>query len=199
MSETQNTDKKNSRSNIIIILFAIIIVLLIAVLLIVLTKKDEPAASAVPDEPAVTTTQYHLQEGALMYDSGAVALSEDGLQERVNEMVQKAKEGTMALQFKNTAFSSDGRHFTCEIGNSIKNNYDMFINIYKDSSLQEQILLTGLIPPGQGIESFESEIQLDPGTYEALLVLTQVKDDHATLHAQLNVVLTLEVEDYTKE
>ena len=182
-----------------IILFAIIIVLLIAVLLIVLTKKDEPAASAVPNEPAVTTTQYHLQDGALMYDSGAVALSEDGLQERVDEMYQKAKEGTMALQFKNTAFSSDGRHFTCEIGNSIKNNYDMFINIYKDSSLQEQILLTGLIPPGQGIESFESEIQLDPGTYEALLVLTQVKDDHATLHAQLNVVLTLEVEDYTKE
>ena len=191
MSDVQNNEKKSSRNNLIIILFAIIIVLLLVVLIFVVAGEK----SSTDGTPA-TTTAPHLQNGMLMYDSAAVALSEDDIQKQYDEMVKKAKEGTMALEFKHIAQSVDGKNFTCSIGNSLKNNYDMFINIYKDNSLSEQLLLTGLIPPGQGIETFESEIQLDPGTYEAILVLTQVEDDHSTLHAQLSVVLTLEVANY---
>ena len=100
----------------------------------------------------------------------------------------------MSLRYQKTAYSSDGVNFKCEIGNSSANDYDMYINIYKDPELTEQILLTGLIPPGSKITEFESEIPLAPGTYNTTLVLTQVEDDRSTFHAQLMITLDLVVE-----
>lgn len=194
MSETSQKQKNNSK--IVIIIMAVLIVVLIVLIAMLALRKDTPSEDNDSASADTTVSQQTLSPGVLMYDANAVGLSEDDLQKQVDEMFERAKEGTMALQFKNTAFSADGINFSCEIGNSIKNNYDMYINIYKDDSLEEQILLTGLIPPGSGIENFQSEVQLDPGRYEALLVLTQVEDDHATLHAQLSVVLNLVVEDY---
>ncbi|MCD7731777.1 MAG: hypothetical protein LUI05_09850 [Oscillospiraceae bacterium] len=190
MSQSEKEQKGSSVQKIIIILMIVIIVALIAFTSVLLLKKDSDTQgdlSAVDSSNAAVPT--------LTYESGAVALSEDDLQRQVDEMYEKAKEGTMALQFKNTAYSSDGVHFDCHIGNSDKNDTDMYLNIYKDDALTEQILLTGLIPPGSGIESFESEIKLDPGTYETYLVFTQVKDDHATIKAQVTVILTLVVSE----
>jgi hypothetical protein len=131
----------------------------------------------------------------LSYAEGVVALDEDTLQSQVDAMMKQAEEGTMTLEFKNTAYSSDGINFTCSVGNAIENKYDMYINIYTDDTLEDEILLTGLIPPGTGIESFESEIQLDPGDYETVMVLTQVSDDHTAIVGQLSVVLNLVVSE----
>lgn len=184
MAETAQETKKSSKT--IIILLIILIVLLIGgivtVAVILLNKDDTPET--------VTEPQGGF---TLPYENGAVLLDEDSLQKQVEAMYKRAAEGSMVLQFKNTAVSKDGEHFECEIGNAIENNYDMYINIYKDSSLEEQVLLTGLIPPGSGIYEFESEKPIFPGTYEAILVLTQVEDDHETIHAQVSVVLNLEV------
>ncbi len=188
MSETSQKQKNNSK--IVIIIMAVLIIALIALIAVLALRKDTDSDEG--DEFVAQT----LAPGALMYDVNAVALDEDSLNKQYAEAVAKAKEGTMTLQFKNTAVSEDGIYFSCDIGNAINNNYDMYINIYKDETLSEQILLTGLIPPGERIENFQSEIRLDPGTYEAVLVLTQVEDDHATLHAQLSVYLTLVVEEY---
>lgn len=126
--------------------------------------------------------------GLIQYDKSAVAFDSDTSGESI------INDGQMALRYKRMAYSSDGRNFICEIGNSSANKYDMYINIYKDPECTEQVLLTGLIPPGSGITEFESEITLAPGTYSSTLVLTQVEDDHSTFHAQLMVALDLYVE-----
>lgn len=184
MAETAQETKKSSKT--IIILLVVLILLLIGgivtVVVVLLNKDDTPETDSQP-QGAFT----------LPYDNGAVFLDEDSLQAQVDAAFKQAAEGSMVLQFKNTAVSKDGTHFECEIGNAIENPYDMYINIYKDSSLEEQILLTGLIPPGSGIYEFDSEKPIFPGSYEAILVLTQVEDDHQTIHAQVSVVLTLEV------
>lgn len=182
MSENVKEEQKSSKT-LIIVLLIIIILLLLAVGIVAavfLLKKDDGAQ--LPDNG-----------GIIQYEAGVVDLED--VQKVMDELSESAKNGNMIVSYKGYAHSKDGTHFECSINNNIGNEYDMYINIYKDSSFEEQILLTGLIPPGSGIQEFDSEIKLDPGEYETTLVFTQVEDDHSTLHAQSMVVLRLLVEE----
>ena len=189
----KNAQKVKKPSKTELIMLVIILVLLAAcgiALIMLLTPKNDVQ----PEETGVRSEKNSTNEGIIKYDEAAVAFNADDLQEQLDEMQKKADEQQMALRYKKIAQSSDGVNFKCEIGNSAANKYDMYINIYKDPELTEQILLTGLIPPGSEITEFESEIPLESGTYNTTLVLTQVEDDHSTFHAQLMVVLDLVVE-----
>lgn len=192
-------EKKDSKSKIIIIVLIIVIVLLVAgvgvgAIFIINNGKDA-------DKPAETTAA--LSDAAepkgsdnpliLDYDAAAVALDEDSLSKAVEELREKAQSGYVNLKFKNLATSDDGIHFQCYLGNSDGNIYDMFFNIYKDATLSEQIYLSGLVSPGNVIESFDSEIKLDPGEYSAIIMFTSVSDDHTTMISQVPVEITLVV------
>jgi hypothetical protein len=133
----------------------------------------------------------------LGYEANVVT-DEDSLQDLVDGMVERAKDGSMALEFKNQATSSDGQNFSCYIANSVKNKYDMYLGIYltsEESGEQEELYLTQLIKPGSGIESFQTSRKLEPGTYDTVIIFTQVKDDHATIHSQVSVEYTLTVSE----
>lgn len=183
------TEKKEKEENkkliaIIIIVLGITILALGTILLIVLLNEKDEA----PYDPI----KNNMVDGKLKYDEAAIVLDPDELEKEVNDLFQKTEEGYITLSHKNIAVSNDGENFECYIMNSIENKYDLYINIYKDNTAQEQLLLTGLIAPGKGIDHFKSEIKLDPGNYKALLVLTQVEDDHETLHgSQLFLALDL--------
>lgn len=181
MSENVKEEKKSSKT--VIILLIIIILLLLAagiVAAVFLLKKDDGAQ--LPDNG-----------GLIQYEAGVV--NYEDAQRVYDEMQQRAKEGMVGVHYSNKATSEDGKHFTCFIENPTRNGRDMYLNIYKDEEMTEQILLTGLIPPGSGIEEFESEIPLDPGEYKSVLVMTLVEDDHSTLHGQTKVFLNLIVND----
>lgn len=180
--------KNNNKLLIIIIILLAAIVALGAVALIILTEDERNPAPAQVVDPVAD----HVSNGKIQYDNAAIVLDEDQLQKEVDELFQKVEDGYISLSHKNVAVSNDGQHFECYILNNIDNKYDMYFNIYKDYEAQEQLLLTGLIPPGSGIDHFTSEIKLDPGQYQALLVITQVEDDHETLHGdQLFLALNL--------
>lgn len=184
MSENVKEEKKSSKT--VIILLIIIIVLLLAggiTAVVFLMKKDtEP----IPEEGGNVMIQY---------DQAAVALDEDAFRQQFGDAMKKAEEGQIALRYKNIAYSNDGVNFTCDIGNSPANTKDLYFNIYTDTTFEEQILLTGLVPPGQGITEFKSEIPFEPGEHEAVLVFTKVEDDHATMLGQAKVTYTLVVEE----
>lgn len=184
MSE-QVAEKKNNKQLLIIIIIIIAAVLIIAGLvtvIVLLLNKDEK-----PDQVDKPTG------GLINYQPGVIGVDVESFQEKFDQAVRDMQNSSIGLVFNNYAISNDGVNFKCYIGNAEGNTKDMYFNIYKDTSFSEQILLTGLIPPGSGIDTFESEIDLDPGTYEAVLVLTQVDDDHSTLLAQTNVQITLYV------
>ena len=130
-------------------------------------------------------------ENGIGYESQAVVVTDpDQLQSMMDQMTD---DNSVALEYKNVATSQDGKNFACYLANSGKNKYDMFLTLFKDSEKKEQILLTKLIPPGSGLKKFTLDKKLDPGTYEGVLVLTQVKDDHKTIQSQTSVVYTLTV------
>lgn len=110
---------------------------------------------------------------------GVVALDESGIHE------EKVDGKTIALEFKNDAYSYDGTTFSCYLGNSAMNKYDMYIAIYEDTSLEDDALLylSGLVPPGSGFAEIKLDRALDVGDHRVVVAFTQMADPN-TMHAQ---------------
>lgn len=183
MDEEKN---KNKRLWIILAIVIFVLVAVVAVLIVVLLNKKNG------DDANLDPVQNESEIGVMAYETSAIATDPETLQDLYNEMLEKAKEGTMALEMQTEANSSDGTEFSCYIANAINNKYDMFVVIYNDET-QEEIYRSGLIPVGSRIESFTSSKKLKPGTYVGTIVYNQVEDDHATIHAQVNIGLNLNV------
>ncbi|MDE6936141.1 MAG: hypothetical protein K2P26_11070 [Oscillospiraceae bacterium] len=109
-----------------------------------------------------------------------VMLDQDSLQAAMDAAMEKAKDGNVALRYKNNAFSTNGTDFECFIANSSANIFDMFLTIYADEQLTDQIFLSGLVPPGSGFESVTLDRALDPGDHTVYVAVTQVADDEET-------------------
>ena len=187
---SENVKEKNSSKGIIILLI-VIIVLILAVGIIgaifLLGNDDDDDLSA----NAETSVSYAF---TLPYEMGAVAIDEDAFKDQINALHEMTEEGYFTLSFKRVAISADGENFACSIGNDASNRYDMYIDLYEDDSLENQLYISALLRPGSKIDNFKSSKKFAPGDYETVLVLTQVEDDHATLHGQSMVYLTLHVE-----
>jgi len=106
-----------------------------------------------------------------------VMLDQDALQASMDRAMANAKNGNVALLYKNNAYSDNGTDFTCYIVNSVANKYDMFLTIYADAALTDQIFLSGLVPPGSGFEQITLDRALEPGNHTVNVVLTQVDTD----------------------
>lgn len=106
-----------------------------------------------------------------------VMLDQDSLQSAMDEAMRNAANGNVALLYKNNAYSKNGTDFECYIVNSTANKYDMFLTIYADAEMTDQIFLSGLVPPGSGFENITLDHALEPGDHEVVVALTQVDTD----------------------
>lgn len=180
MDRMQNGMNKNRNG----IILSVIIILLLVVIAALGVRVLLPSGG---EEPGTGT-----ENNGMAYEANIVVDDADALQDAVNRLYEKAKEGQMALEMQTVANSEDGTNFTCYLANAAKNNYDMFMVLYLDDT-QQEIYRTGLIPIGARMETFVLEETLEPGSHEATLVFNQVEDDRETIHAQVNVGLTLVV------
>lgn len=184
-----NTVKTNREKKklLAIIIAAGVVIALLSVLVVGIILEN----NGNPDKPSGTL--QHLDNGKLKYDDSAIVLDKDS-QQGVNEVHQKIEDGYISLAHKNQAYSKDGESFDCYINNNADNKYDFYVTVYDNRNADEMLYISGLIPPGSGIDSFKSEVKLDSGAYDALLVITQVEDDHETIHGgQLFLALRLNV------
>lgn len=181
----ETTEKKSSNSKTIIILLIIIILLLIGggVTAFVLLSGDRP------DDQQVTPSGGKV----IPLEVTAGVLSPDKLKEWNEKALQEAKDTQIPVSFAADATSSDGVNFDCEIGNPPGAKHYMYLDIYSDTTLEEEVYLSGLLKPGTGITSFTTSRAFPKGDTEAVLVFTTVQDDMQTLIAQTMVVLTLKV------
>lgn len=106
-----------------------------------------------------------------------VMTDRESLQAAMDEAMENARDGNVALRYKNNAYSTNGTDFECFIVNSASNKYDMFLTIYADAEMTDQIFLSGLVPPGSGFENITLDHALEPGSHEVTVVLTQVDTD----------------------
>jgi len=167
MEPTEKTQNKSASPNkgiiaIIALLIVLIIVALGAVFLLRDNQKDDSNLS-------------------IGYATDAsVMLDQNSLQAAMDEAAENAAKGNIGLYYVNDAYSTDGLHFECMIGNSSSNLYDMYLQIFADEAMQDQIFLSGLVPPGSGFENITLDHALDPGVHTVYVALTQVDTDEET-------------------
>lgn len=191
-------EKKDSKSKIIIVLLIVVIVLLVAGvgvgLFFVLGNNTENNSQ--PDITKATLANVESNSVPVLdYDGSAVGLDQESLQQAYDELQKRAEDGYVNLSYKNEAHSNDGVNFACYLENPLGNKFDMFFNIYKDTTLEEQVYLSGLVAPGSAIENFQSEIKLDPGEYQAIIIFTSVDETHTNMVSQVPVEFKLVVNE----
>ena len=174
-------ETRKDKRPLIVVLIIVIVVLMAAAAVYYFTRPKEA---------------FDLQDGAppLGYAEGLTVVDDpNALQNAVDDMYKKAAEGNMALEYQNEAASTDGKTFSCYIANSQANSYDMYIDIYADQALTDEIYLSGLVPPGQAFREIELKKALPAGTHRVYVAFTQVEDDHAAIHGQVMVTMDFTV------
>lgn len=159
-------NKKPLDKRLIVVIVGLIVVIM--VMAFFLLFRREPATINDGDTPRVG------------YATDAkVMLDQDSLQAAMDEAMKNARDGNIALMYRNDAFSENGKDFSCYIVNSSSNKYDMFLTIYADDALTDQVFLSGLVPPGSGFEQITLDRALGSGSHTVNVVLTQVDTDEA--------------------
>ncbi len=142
------------------------------------------------------------EDGRVGYATqGVVATDPETLQEAVDRVKEQANQPGVALEYKDLMVSDDGQNFTCYIGNSADNAYDMFITIYADQALTDELFLSKLLKPGTRFEQITLSRKLDPGKYTGYVVYSQVEDKEQadkstyiqTIHAQVATTIEMMV------
>lgn len=181
-------NKSNSNQRLIIILVAVVlIVAIVAVAAVVILRGNS-------NEPDPTVNIGDGNTPRIGYAEGVVALDEDSLQAAVDEMM-KTQDGYFTTEYRNDAFSEDGQNFDCYIGNSNLNKYDMYIQIFADDTLSDQVFLSELIPPGMAFDHITLEHPLDPGTTTCYTVFTQIgeQDGEQVIKGQVTITIDFTV------
>ena len=106
-----------------------------------------------------------------------LALTEDELAAALDDARANAGSGSISLRYKNGAYSKDGQSFSCFIMNSERNAYDMFLTLYADELLTDELFSSGLVAPGRGFDQIKLNRVLDKGNHTVYVVLTQVDTD----------------------
>lgn len=177
-TETNKTPAKSNKT--LLVVGAIIIVLLIVIAAILIIR---PSLTNIGDE-GVPKLGYSAE--------ATVMLDEDSLQAAVDEAIENAKNNMVALEYQNDAFSTDGKTFSCHIVNSAANLYDMFLTIYADGALTDQVFLSQLVPPGSGFKEITLSRALDPGDHTVYVAVTQVTDEDGEQVIKNQVMHTIE-------
>lgn len=170
MEQSAETKKEPRISNkaviIVVAAAAAVIVAAIAVVTVIILQRNE-------DVP--TSSQMSIGYAA----EAKVMLEQNELQAAMDEAMENAKLGNIGLRYQNDAFSTDGTNFECYIVNSSVNKFDMFLTIFTDAELKEQIYLSELVPPGSGFESITLDRSLEKGDHTVYVALTQVDVNEA--------------------
>lgn len=175
--------KKTANRWLVPALLVLVILLLAAVLVFVLRGRGPEEIIIVDEGPPL----IGYAEGVTVVDD------ESSLQDAVDRLFNASK-NEMVVSYRPQAISEDGTNFTCYIANSEYNEYDMFIALYADLNGDEDpYFLSGLMRPGEAFREISLDKSLDKGTHRLYLALTQVEDDHATIHGQSLVTLEMRV------
>lgn len=167
MASSAETKKTPVSTKKVVIIAAVIIAVLLVIVIALLSRS----LLNIEDEN-VPKIGYATE--------ATVMLDQDSLQAAFNEAMKNAADGNIGLKYQNDAFSENGTDFECYIVNSDSNIFDMFLTIYADAELTDQLFLSGLVPPGSGFERITLDHALEPGDHIVYVALTQVDTDEET-------------------
>lgn len=185
----QEPKQQAKRLTPLTLVLIIIIVLLVAAAAVLAVSKFggeqlEPAPVASGGDG---TPKLGYQEGVTAIDDASK------LEEALKKKKELADEGGVPVTFANDAESTDGTNIDCYLGNPDRAKYDVYYQIFADAEMTDQLYLSGLVPPGSVLQQIELERALETGDHRVYVAVTQVEDDHATIHAQTYITMDFHV------
>ncbi len=142
------------------------------------------------DEEPETEQLGNASTPLIGYEEGVTVVDDpDALQNAVNEAYAQAAKNGVPVEYQNNANSTDGKAFDCYIANPVESEYDIYIQIFADVELTDQLYLSKLIQPGNAKREIQLERKLAAGNHLVYVVYTQVEDDHATVRDQAIVTM----------
>lgn len=163
-------------------ILSFLLVLCMALSFTACKSSDEPE-----EESASTAPKIGYAEGVTVVEDP------DALQKAVDEMYEKAAQPGIGLEYKNDAYSTDGVNFECYIANAASNKYDMYIQIFADDTLTDELYLSQLLRPGTAFDKLELNHSLETGDHRVFVAFTQIEEDLETIHAQTMVTMDFHV------
>lgn len=160
------TSKKTPLLIVVLVLCVFVAGLLAAVIYLLTRSSDE------------TTPQPISAAPRLEYASEGVIFTEDpdALQKAYDEAVEKSAESVVPLSFRNVATSEDGVNFNCYVANPPRARFDMFVAIYADIEMTDELYMSQLLRPGTAYDSIQLNRVLSPGNHNVYAVFTTLED-----------------------
>jgi hypothetical protein len=110
------------------------------------------------------------------YAEGVTAVEDpNAFSNMLDQAYEDSQQSGIALEYKNVAYSSNGFDFSCYFANALDNQYDMFIAVYADDALTDQVFLSELIRPGSAFDHITLTHALPPGTNKCTVAFTQIE------------------------
>lgn len=159
------TSKKSPLLIIVLVLFIFIAGLLAAVIYLLTRQTDE-----VPQPISAAPRLEYASEGVIFTEDP------DALQKAYDEAVEKSAESVVPLSFRNVATSEDGVNFKCYVANPPRARFDMFVAIYADIEMTDELYMSQLLRPGTAYDSIQLNRVLAPGNHDVYAVFTTLED-----------------------
>jgi hypothetical protein len=167
--------------NKLVIALVVVLLAVIAGGAVVIVRLLNRAPEAAPVQTAGMQIGYEADVG--------VAMTQEDLDEQMNEILNS--DTMISLEYTNDAQSSNGKDFDCYIANSANNRYDMYIGLYADLALTDELFLSQLLRPGTAFNHVTLNRALEPGNHTVYCVMTQVKEENGefVIHNSMTVTM----------
>ena len=177
------TNKKTPLLIIVLALFVFVAGLLAAVIYLLTRQPAE-----VPQQDAPPRLEY-ASEGVIFTEDP------DAFQKAYDEAAEKVAESVVPLSYRNVASSEDGVNFKCYIANPPRARFDMFVILYADVEMTDEIYSSQLLRPGTAYDAIQLKRALDPGNHEVYAVFTTIEeiDGEQVIRGQIAVTMEFRV------
>lgn len=174
------TNKKTPLLIIVLVLFVFVAGLLAAVIYLLTRQPAE-----VPQQDAPPRLEY-ASKGVIYTEDP------DALQKAYDEASEKVEESVVPLSYRNVASSEDGVNFKCYIANPPRARFDMFVAIYADFAMTDELYLSQLLRPGTAFDTIQLNRALDAGNHEVYAVFTTLDEQDGEQVIRGQVAVTME-------
>lgn len=170
------------------------VLLIVSVLLVLVLGLLGAVVYLLTRQDGKETSNAETASPRLEYATEGVIFTEDpdALQKAYDEAAEKVEESVVPLSYRASASSEDGVNFTCYIANPDRARYDMFIAIYADISMTDELYMSQLLRPGTAYEQITLNRALDSGRHEVYAVFTTIDEEDGEQVIRGQAAVTME-------
>ena len=175
MSDNGNGNDQAGSSKkglIIIIVFLVIIVALVGVIAFLLGRNTGGSDAG--------TEASNTDNGRKVAESARVVLDEDSAANVMEEMRKEVEEGMFECNMSMTWTFSDGSAASKDayVANSTNNKYPIYFDVILNDT-GEKVYSSPVLPVGAELTNFSLDKDLDPGTYQATVYYSLIRDEES--------------------